>query len=96
MSIWRHDVVNIDTRPTTYSEEFNILAKDDLNISFKVHVVMYIAPDTVKSVVQVFGGEKWYPRFVREPFRTYVREAVQQYESRSVKHERIATAITQR
>ena len=34
VSLWRNEVENVDFRPQTYTETFNILAKDELNISF--------------------------------------------------------------
>ena len=34
-SLWRNEVINIDIRPNTYTEMFSILAKDDLNVSFR-------------------------------------------------------------
>ena len=88
VSLWRNEVINIDMRPNTYSEEFRILAKDDLNISFRVDAILSVEPESVQRVVQEYGAEKWYTRFVREPFRAFVRTSVQQYESRTVKEKR--------
>ena len=87
-SLWRNKVINIDIRPSTYTETFKILAKDDLNISFRFHAVIKVKPGSVKNIVEKFGGEKWYDRFVREPFRTFVRDAVQQYDSTTLKRSR--------
>jgi regulator of protease activity HflC (stomatin/prohibitin superfamily) len=96
ISAWRNLIVNIDTRPTTYTEEFSILVKDDLNVAFRVHAIMKVEEGHVQSVVEDFGAENWYPRFIKEPFRTIVRESVQTYSSRELKSERetIAQAIT--
>jgi hypothetical protein len=85
VSLWRNQVINIDVRPNTYTENFKILVKDDLNISFNFHAVVSINSESIKSVVDEYGGENWYQRFVREPFRTYVRNAVQKYNSRELK-----------
>jgi len=95
ISAWRNRVVNVDTRPATYTEDFRILVKDDLNVSFSVHAVMKASQGQVQSVVEDFGGLHWYERFVREPFRTIVRQSVQEYSSRELKAERdeIAGAI---
>jgi len=41
-------------------------------------------------VVEEFGSEHWYPRFIKEPFRTIVRQSVQEYPSRELKAERVA------
>lgn len=88
VSLWRNEVINIDMRPVTYSEGFKILAKDDLNISFNFHALISVTPGTVKDVVQKYGAQNWYKRFVKEPFRTFVRHSVQEYESRAVKEKR--------
>ncbi len=88
VSLWRNNVINIDIRPATYTEQFKVLAKDDLNVSFNFHVVMAISEGKVLEVVQKFGGQKWYHRFIREPFRTFVRDSVQQYTSREIKAKR--------
>ncbi|MGB5695234.1 MAG: SPFH domain-containing protein [Polyangiales bacterium] len=95
VSPFRNRIVNIDTRPTTYTEQFSILVKDDLNVAFDVHAVMKVEQGQVRSVVEQFGGPHWYERFVKEPFRTIVRESVQQYASRELKAERenIASAM---
>jgi regulator of protease activity HflC (stomatin/prohibitin superfamily) len=88
MSFFRNEVIHIDLRPKTYTEQFEILAKDDLNIAFRFHAIISVTPGRVDDVVAEFGAESWYPRFAREPFRTFVREAVQQYDSREVKANR--------
>ena len=88
VSLWRNEVINIDLRPNTYAEKFKILAKDDLNVSFRFHAIISLNPGSVKHVVQKYGGKNWYKRFVKEPFRTFVRNAVQQYDSRAIKEKR--------
>jgi len=85
LSVLRNEVVNIDVRPQTYTEGFQILAKDDLNVSFQVHAVLEIEPGHVEAVVLRFGSQDWYPRVVKEPFRTLVRRSVQSRESREIK-----------
>ena len=94
VSLWRNQVINIDMRPNTYTESFKILANDDLNISFDFHAVIGIRANTVKDVVEDFGAENWYPRFVRETFRTYVRDEVQKYDSRALKENRSRIAAS--
>jgi len=94
ISAWRNRVVTIDMRPTTYTEEFSILVKDDLNVAFRVHAVMKVEEGRVQSVVEDFGAEHWYPRFIKEPFRTIVRQSVQEYSSRELKAERDTIAQT--
>jgi len=85
MSLLRNEVINIDVRPQTYTESFQILARDDLNVSFDVHAVISIAPGEVEEVVTRLGAAEWYARVVREPFRTLVRRSVQAHESRQIK-----------
>jgi regulator of protease activity HflC (stomatin/prohibitin superfamily) len=88
----RNEVTVIDIRPQTYTEPFRILAKDDLNIGFDFHAVISIRPGTVQQVVEAYGGENWYQRFVQAPFRTFIRETVQVHESRGIKTARTAIA----
>ena len=35
VSIWRNEVENVDFRPETYNESFNILTSDELNITLR-------------------------------------------------------------
>ena len=88
VSLWRNRVINVDVRPQTYSEDFKVLAKDDLNVSFRFQAVIRIKPDNIKSVVQDFAGTQWYKRFVKEPFRSFVRNSTQKYTSRNLKLQR--------
>jgi hypothetical protein len=92
VSLWRNESMSIDMRPTTYTETFQILAKDDLNIRFDFQAVLAIEPGTVRGVVDEYGGENWYVRFVQAPFRTFIRETVQSHDSRSIKSERSTIA----
>ena len=94
ISAFRNRIINIDTRPTTFTEEFSILVKDDLNVAFRVHAVMKVEEGQVQAVVERFGAESWYARFLKEPFRTIVRESVQEYTSRELKAERETIAQT--
>ena len=88
LSVLRNKVINIDTRPNTYKESFKIMTKDDLNISFSFHSVIAVKKNTVKDIVEKYGGEKWYERFLQKPLRTYVREVVQPYTSKEIKENR--------
>jgi regulator of protease activity HflC (stomatin/prohibitin superfamily) len=85
LSLFRNEAITIDMRPKTHSEEFNLLARDDLTLRFKFHAVIAIEPGSVVKVVNEYGGENWYARFVAEPFRSFVRDAVQQYGSTDLK-----------
>jgi len=92
VSMFRNKVINIDLRPKTYTEQFEILASDDLNVSFRFHAIIGLTENRVDDVIVKYGVEEWYTRFVREPFRTFVRSAVQQYDSREVKANREVVA----
>jgi regulator of protease activity HflC (stomatin/prohibitin superfamily) len=83
--LFRNEAISIDMRPQTHSEEFDLLAQDDLTLRFKFHAVISIEPGSVVKVVNEYGGENWYKRFVAEPFRSFVRDAVQQYRSTDLK-----------
>jgi regulator of protease activity HflC (stomatin/prohibitin superfamily) len=98
MSLWRNKVINIDVRPQTYKEEFKILAKDDLNVSFRFEAITKIEPNSVEKIVQEYSGQDWYKRFVKEPFRVFVRNAIQQYTSRELKinREQIAEEVREK
>lgn len=88
ISPWRNHVMNVDFRPQTYSESFNILAKDELNISFNFNAILMIKPGTIKTVVEEYGGKNWFFRYVKEPLRASVRKNVQPLDSRDIKTKR--------
>ena len=88
VSLWRNQVQNVDFRPVTYPEVFNILTKDELNVSFRWQTIIKIKPDTVKEVVESYAGPDFYKRFIKEPLRAMVRKNVQTLASRQVKEKR--------
>lgn len=92
MSLWRNEVENVDFRPQTYAETFNILTKDELNISFRFQTIIKVKPGTIRSVVEEYSGKAFYNRYIKEPLRAMVRKNVQTLESRQVKEKRNETA----
>lgn len=88
VSLWRNEVENVDFRPQTYAETFNILANDELNISFRFQSIIKVKPGTIKTVVEGFAGSQFYARYIKEPLRAMVRKNVQTLESRQVKEKR--------
>ncbi len=88
--VWRQFVTNVDVRPKTYTEEFHILSRDNLNVGFQVHAIVSIDPAQVQRLVEEMGDAEmlpardgstppwpvWYWRAVRQPFRTAVRDVV--------------------
>lgn len=95
VSLWRNEVENVDFRPQTYAESFKILAKDELNITFRFQTIIKIKSGTIKTVVEEYAGGQFYPRYIKEPLRAMVRKNVQTLESRQVKEMRteIARAV---
>ena len=85
-----YKVIPIDIRYKTYSERFKILAADQLNIEFMAHVRLRAKRDeqSIREVVEVYGGTNWYQSNIKEPIRTQVRKAVQVYKSTEVKENR--------
>ena len=90
VSILRNQAINIDVRPTTFSEPFQILAQDDLNVAFQIHAVLRVQPGSVQSVVEAYSADQWYDRYVKEPFRSFARQAIQAYASHELKAQRPA------
>ena len=95
VSLWRNEVENVDFRPQTYGETFNILARDELNIAFRFQTIIKVKPGTIKTVVEEYAGSKFYTRYIKEPLRAMGRKNVQSLESREVKEKRseIAKAV---
>jgi len=96
VSLWRNEVTNVDFRPQTYGEDFKILAKDELNISFRFQSIIRVKPGTIKQVVEEYSGGAFYARYIKEPLRAMVRENVQSLKSREIKERRkeIAEAVS--
>jgi len=92
---WRLEATNISITPTTSTEEFTgpnaVLAKDNLHIEFRAHLLWKIDPENVRALVEKYGGAGFHPEqtaydnFIREPFRTYTRDEVQKYNGLDVK-----------
>ncbi|MCI5128681.1 MAG: hypothetical protein D3907_09325 [Candidatus Electrothrix sp. AUS3] len=96
ISLWRNQVTNVDFRPKTYPENFKILAKDELNISFRFQSIIKVKPNTIRTVVEDYAGDAFYSRYIKEPLRAMVRKNVQSLKSREIKEKRkeIAAAVT--
>ena len=57
LSLWRNEAINVDVRPKTYTEHFNILTRDELNISFSFQTIIKPENGKVKEVVEEYSGE---------------------------------------
>lgn len=83
---WRDFIEpTIDMRPITYSESFQILSKDNLNVSFQSHAIIRLKEGSCKDIVEKYGGDFWFERYVREPYRTMVRESVRPNKTYEIK-----------
>ncbi|PWU15798.1 MAG: hypothetical protein C5B49_11390 [Bdellovibrio sp.] len=67
--------VFVDVRPQTYTEAFKLQTKDQLQIPFRVHVIMHPDPDRVQELVEKYSLN-WYKRWVHEPLRSIVRNSL--------------------
>jgi len=96
-SPFHYEAIIIDTRPRTYNEPFQILARDQLNISFEVHAILRPNADKIREVVEEFGGVEWYRRVVQAPLRTFVQKTVETYTSHEANDNRskIEETVTQ-
>jgi len=95
---WMLEATNVDMQWRTYPEEFKVMSADNLSLTFNAHLVTRPEPDTIKEVVEIYGGDDWYKRSVQEPFRNAVYEAVAGYKALEAKDKRetIATDVTEK
>lgn len=75
--VWRQQLVNIDIRSTTRSEELTIPTSDRLRVDLRAHARIRPNPEMIRELVDTFGGENWYVSNVRDQFRSAVRNRVQ-------------------
>lgn len=104
---WRQYVVNVDVRPKNYTEDFQVLSKDNLMVGFQAHARIAIRDSGVKQLVEELGsGEpvgqdgppEWFVRAVRQNYRSAVRDTVYTYDAYDIqaKTQDIGTKILQR
>jgi hypothetical protein len=84
--VWRQQVVNIDVRPRTFSEEMRILTAERLELRFRVHARIRLREGEVKRLVEEFGGANWYRANVQQQLRSVVRAKVQEMKAFEVKN----------
>ncbi len=97
---WLLKVVNISVTPYTATEEFSgqdsVLSKDNLKISFRLHMVWRVNPERVQTFIEKYStiheGEEpnkvvevAYGSFLREPLRTYGRDEIQKFGGLEIK-----------
>lgn len=98
--MWLGDVINVSITPYTYDEDFSgdqqVLAKDNLPVSYKMHILFAIKPNMVREFVERYSVlhqgsdmgnivEASYANFLKEPLRTYGRDEVQQHDALAIK-----------
>jgi hypothetical protein len=83
--VWRQEVLNIDVRPRTFSEDMSIPTKDRLELRFRAHARVKLRRGQVQDVVEKFGGADWYKANVQDQFRSAVRAEVQRLKAFDVK-----------
>jgi hypothetical protein len=87
--VWRQELVNIDMRPRTYSEEMSILTRKGSELKFRAHARISLNEGQAKYIVEKLGGANWYAQNVQKAFQGAVREQVQPLEPFEVKSQRL-------
>ena len=101
---WMLGVTNVSITPYSYTEEFKggdaVLSRDNLNISFQLHIVWRIDDQNVPLFMERYSTtvnnearltdpdaivKLAYGHFVREPLRTFARDEVQRRNGLEVK-----------
>jgi len=97
---WLLNVINVSVTPYTYDEEFNgdnaVLSRDNLRVSFRVHLLWKVDAERVKDLVERYTtlemGKRSeevvrvaYDNFLREPLRTFARDEVQKLNGLEIK-----------
>ena len=104
---WRQYVVNVDVRPKNYTEDFQVLSKDNLMVGFQAHARIAIRDSGVKQLVEELGSgqpvgqdgpPEWFVRAVRQNYRSAVRDTVYTYDAYDIqaKTQDIGLKILQR
>src|SRR6266404_2216553 len=97
---WLLSVINVSVTPYTYTEDFTgdsaVLSRDNLRVAFRVHLLWKVDAERVKDLVEHYttldpGRQSEevvrvaYNNFLREPMRTYARDAIAKRMSTLVK-----------
>src|SRR4051794_39719113 len=77
---WLVEAVNVSITPYTYNEQFtgndSVLSRDNLKISFRVHVVWRVREDKIKDFVEhyctLYSNEK-SDKIVETAYANYLR-----------------------
>ncbi len=94
---WLLSCQNVPITPITFDEHFKvedgsaILARDNLQIAFAVHVVFKVAPERVRDLMEHFAldlnnpVQSAYAHYLKEPLRTIARAELQKFDSFGIK-----------
>lgn len=52
---WRYYVINVDIRPKNYTENFEVLSKDNLLVGFQAHARIGVRENSIQQLVENFG-----------------------------------------
>jgi len=72
------EVIDVDIRPTQYSEHFDIISSENAPVSFDAFFIANVVEGRSPELIARFGPN-WYTNNIKEAFRTIVREEVQKY-----------------
>jgi regulator of protease activity HflC (stomatin/prohibitin superfamily) len=84
---WRLYGESIDMRAKSYKEDFNLLTRDNLSVSFEVNTRIELRDRASREIVEEWGGVKWYEWNVKEQLRTIVREQVTRFSATDIQLE---------
>ena len=93
--VWEMSAITFKYTPENHPEQFEILVKDDINVSFDANAIISIKTDkdSVREIVEGWGLD-FYDNLVQEAFRSITRRVVGSYNHREIREER--TAISTR
>lgn len=91
---WRQDVINLDMRVATYTEQMQIFSLDNLEVTFEVHARIRLRPGTAREVIERYSGADWFATNVRRPYVTATREAVRTHDAFAIKDASVAIGET--
>lgn len=91
---WMLNSTNVDFQWQTVNSDFEVMSSDNLLLTFRAHVVIRPKPGTVKEVVENYGGDQWFNRFLNQPFRNAVYDSVSGYKALEAKANRDEIAAT--
>ena len=84
---WRLYVESVDMRARSYKEDFQLLTRDNLSVTFEVNTRIELRDGSIKEIVEEWGGAKWYEWNVKEQLRTIVREQVTRFSATDIQLE---------